>query len=85
MTQHLRHSSNHGSLRRRVRSAAGQCSGLVLHTLALNPMSHALFMQGQIGETHFNSLVIGMGIEALLMIICALSTWFVLRSPGQLS
>lgn len=57
----------------------------ILHTLALNPVSHALFMQGQIGETHFNSLIIGMGIEVLLMIICALSTWFALRFPGQLS
>ena len=55
---------------------------LVLHTLALNPVSHALFMQGQIGETHFNSLIIGMGVEVLLMIICALSILFALRSPA---
>ena len=58
---------------------------LVLHTLALNPISHALFMQGQIGETHFNSLIIGMGVEVLLMIICALSILFALRSPARLS
>jgi hypothetical protein len=56
---------------------------LVAHTLALNPVSHALFMQGQIGETHFNSLVIGMAIEVLLLIICALSIWFALRSPAR--
>lgn len=57
---------------------------LVLHTLALNPVSHALFMQGQIGETHFNSLVIGMGIEVLLLIICGLSIVFALRPPARL-
>ena len=56
---------------------------LVLHTLALNPVSHALFMQGQIGETHFNSLIIGMGIEVLLLIICGLSIVFALRSPAR--
>ncbi len=58
---------------------------LVLHTLALNPVSHALFMQGQIGETHFNSLVIGMVIEVLLTLICALSIWLAFRSPARLS
>jgi hypothetical protein len=52
---------------------------LVVHTLALNPVSHALFMQGQIGGTHFNSLVIGMVIEVVLMIMCALSIWFARR------
>lgn len=57
---------------------------LVLHTLALNPVSHALFMQGQIGQTHFNSLVIAMSVEVLLMIICALSILFALRSPAHL-
>ncbi|HJT54871.1 MAG TPA: hypothetical protein VJ761_00140 [Ktedonobacteraceae bacterium] len=57
---------------------------LVLHTLALNPVSHTLFMQGQIGETHFNSLIIGMGIEVLLLLICGLSNLFALRSPAQL-
>ncbi|HLG77841.1 MAG TPA: hypothetical protein VFA09_01625 [Ktedonobacteraceae bacterium] len=57
---------------------------LVLHTMALNPASHALFMQGQIGETHYNSLIIGMAIEVVLVLFCGLSIWFVLRSPGRL-
>lgn len=80
------------------RSAAiiGACAGtaivllvnavaLVLHTLALNPVSHALFMQGQIGETHLNSLLIAMGIEVLMLIICTLCTWFALRSRSRSS
>jgi hypothetical protein len=83
-------------LERRSAAIIGACFGAflvllvnavaqVLHTLALNPVSHALFMQGQIGETHFNSLLIGMLIEVLLLIICALSLWFALRSPARLS
>ncbi len=53
---------------------------LVLHTLSLNPVSHPLFMQGQIGQTHFNSLVIAMGIELLAIIIFVLGVGFALRS-----
>jgi hypothetical protein len=46
---------------------------LVAHTLALNRVSHLLFMQGQIGETHFSSLLIGMGLELLTLTACVLS------------
>jgi len=56
---------------------------LVLHTLALNPVSHPLFMQGQIGQTHFNSLVIAMGIELLAVIIFVLGIGFALRSAKK--
>jgi len=52
---------------------------LVLHTLALNPVSHPLFMQGQIGQTHFNSLVIAMGIELLALVIFVLGIGFALQ------
>jgi hypothetical protein len=55
---------------------------LVLHTIALNPVSHMLYMQGQIGVTHFNSLLIAMGIEFLMVIVCMLSILFALRSPS---
>ncbi|HLQ29171.1 MAG TPA: hypothetical protein VK140_08045 [Ktedonobacteraceae bacterium] len=58
---------------------------LVTHTLLLNPVSHALFMQGQIGETHFSSLLIAMGLELLTMLIYALSIGFALRSPSRSS
>lgn len=56
---------------------------LVVHTLALNPVSHALFMQGQIGETHFSSLLIAIGVELLAMSISVLSIGGALRSPLQ--
>ncbi len=46
---------------------------LVLHTLILNPVSHALYMQGQINETHLNFSLIAMGIAFLTMIACAVS------------
>jgi hypothetical protein len=46
---------------------------MVVHTLALNPVSHALYMQGQIGTTRLNSVLIGMGIEILAIIVCLLS------------
>src|SRR5260370_11231500 len=51
---------------------------LVLHTLALTPLSRPLFMHGQIGQTHFNGLVIAMGIELLAI------TVFVLALPRAL-
>ncbi|GAC1342735.1 MAG: hypothetical protein NVSMB27_01980 [Ktedonobacteraceae bacterium] len=56
-------------------------AAMLLHTLALNPLSHTLFMQGQIGNTHFNSLIIALSIELLTTIICLLSVSFALRSP----
>jgi hypothetical protein len=51
---------------------------VVIHTLALNPVSYTLFMQGQIGDTHLSALLIGMGLEALSLLVCLavlLLTW----------
>ena len=45
---------------------------LIAHTLALNPVSHALYMQGQIGATHYNALLIGMAAQALTVALCGL-------------
>ena len=53
---------------------------LVLHTLVLNPVSHALFMQGQIGDTHLSSLLIAMGVELLTFFIFLLSVGIGFRS-----
>src|SRR5579859_791419 len=58
---------------------------LLLHTLALNPVSHALFMQGQIGGTQLNSLVVALGLELLAMFIYIVSIGFALRSPSHSS
>jgi hypothetical protein len=44
---------------------------LVLHTLTLNPESHALYMQGQIGTTHLNFSLLMMGLSLLALIACA--------------
>ncbi len=49
------------------------CVALSIHTLALNPVSHALFMQGQVGATHFNSLVIALFLSLLTTALCVLS------------
>ncbi|GCE28997.1 hypothetical protein KDA_44810 [Dictyobacter alpinus] len=46
---------------------------LVLHTLLLNPVSHALYMQGQIGATHFNFTLISMVLAFLTIVICTIS------------
>lgn len=46
---------------------------LILHTLTLNPVSHALYMQGQIGGTHLNFSLIAMGLALLTLsayIVC---------------
>ncbi len=56
---------------------------LVLHTLILNPVSHALYMQGQIGGTHLNFTLIVMGLALLAMIVCVVSLGNALRSPAQ--
>ena len=53
---------------------------LIPHTLALNPVSHLLYMQGQIGDTHFNSVLIATGIELLSIAVCTLSIGLALRS-----
>ncbi len=56
---------------------------LVLHTIALNPVSHALFMQGQIGDTHLSSLLIAMGVELLTLFIYLLSVGIAFRSSSS--
>lgn len=56
---------------------------LVPHTVALNPVSHPLYMQGTIPGTHFNSLLIAMGVEVLAVIICAISILAALRSSAS--
>jgi hypothetical protein len=58
---------------------------LVLHTLILNPVSHALYMQGQIGETHVNFSLIAMGFALLSMIACAVSLGRAFHLPSQQS
>src|SRR6185437_13197540 len=57
----------------------------VSHTLALNPVSHLLYMQGQIGVTHLNSVLIATAIELLSIIACLLSIGFALRVPRSSS
>ena len=68
---------------RRAAALVGACAGagvalavdaaaLIAHTLALNPVSHALYMQGQIGGTHFNALLIGMAAQGLTAALCGL-------------
>ena len=56
---------------------------LVLHTLLLNPVSHALYMQGQIVGTHFNSSLIVMGLAFLTLLVCAMSLGYAFRLPAQ--
>nr|HET6901175.1 hypothetical protein [Ktedonobacteraceae bacterium] len=58
---------------------------LVLHTLLLNPISHALYMQGQIEGTHLNFSLIAMGLALLTMIACVLSLGHALRLPSHQS
>jgi len=43
---------------------------LVLHTLSLNMVSHALYMQGQIGGTHLNLSLLLLGLAPLTLIAC---------------
>lgn len=54
-------------------------AALVLHTIALNPVSHALYMQGQIEGTHLNFTLIAMGIASLTLMACVLSLGYALR------
>ncbi len=58
---------------------------LVLHTLILNPVSHALYMQGQISGTHLNFSLIAMGFAFLAMIACAVSLGHSLRLSSHRS
>ncbi len=48
-------------------------AALVAHTLALNPASHPLFMQGLIPGTHFNALLIAPGIQVAALVLCVIS------------
>jgi hypothetical protein len=52
---------------------------LVLHTLILNPVSHALYMQGQIGATPWNFSLIAMLVALLTVIVCFVSLGRALR------
>jgi hypothetical protein len=58
---------------------------LVLHTLLLNLVSHALYMQGQIVGTHFNFSLIVMGLALLTLMVCAMSLGCALRLLPQRS
>ena len=56
---------------------------LVLHTLTLNPVSHALYMQGQIAGTHLNALLIAMALAFLTGIVCIVCLGRAFRLPAQ--
>jgi hypothetical protein len=43
---------------------------LVLHTVSLNPVSHALYMQGQIEGTHLNFSLLITGLALLTLLAC---------------
>jgi hypothetical protein len=43
---------------------------LSLHTLSLNPVSHVLYMQGQMGETHLNFTLLIMGLALVTLVTC---------------
>jgi hypothetical protein len=58
-------------------------AALVLHTLLLNPVNHALYMQGQIEGTHLNFSLIAMGVAFLTLIACVVSLVRALRLPAQ--
>lgn len=58
---------------------------LILHTLTLNMVSHALYMQGQIGGTHLNFSLIVMSIAFLTMIACIVTLGRALRFSSQQS
>lgn len=79
-----------------IRSARvlGACAGvgglllvnvtaLVVHTLILNPLSHALYMQGQIPGTHFNLSLLAMAGAVLTLLIYALCLGNALRLPSR--
>ncbi|HEU5380791.1 MAG TPA: hypothetical protein VFV38_35660 [Ktedonobacteraceae bacterium] len=58
---------------------------LVLHTLSLNPVSHALYMQGQIVGTHLNALLLAMVLALLTGIICMVCLLRAFRLPSPQS
>lgn len=89
----LRSQRTHGS---RVGALLGGCvsavcvllvnlATLASHTLALNPVSHLLYMQGQIGNTHFNSLLVALAGEFLSVLLCTLTILLALRPARRSS
>jgi hypothetical protein len=60
-------------------------AALVLHTLLLNPVNHALYMQGQISGTHLNFSLISMGVAFLTLLACVVSLARALRLPARQS
>ncbi len=79
LARRLRHRSGE-----RTAAVIGACAGvsgallvnliaLAAHTLALNPVSHALYMQGQIPGTHLNALLLGLALAMLTLALYALS------------
>lgn len=56
-------------------------AALVLHTLILNPVSHELYMQGQIAGTHFNFSLITMVLAAITLLASVLCLSRALRLP----
>jgi hypothetical protein len=86
------------ALMRRTRERAailiGACAGavvallvnaaaLITHTLTLNPVSHALYMQFRIGDTPYNAALIGMVVQTLLVVCCAASLAAALWSASR--
>jgi len=53
---------------------------VVSHTLVLNPVSHTLYMQGQIAGTHYNALLLVLGGQVLTMLVCLVSILLALRA-----
>ena len=45
-------------------------AALVLHTLSLNPVSHALYMQGRIGDTPLNLTLLAMLVALVALVAC---------------
>jgi len=75
----------------RTAGVMGACAGvggallvngvaLAAHTLALNPVSHALYMQGQIPGASLNVLVVGLALAMLALALYALSLAAALRA-----
>lgn len=55
----------------------------VLHTLSLNLVSHALYMQGQIGGTHLNFLLLILGLALLTLLVCVVCLGRAFRLPAH--
>ncbi|PWT78267.1 MAG: hypothetical protein C5B60_01435 [Chloroflexi bacterium] len=69
------------SLGARPSAVLGSCVGagglllinvaaLSLHTLSLNPVSHTLYMQGQMGGTHLNFMLLILGLSLFTLVAC---------------